>query len=94
MLHAAGQLAGPALGKVGQANQLEHVQGLATALGLALALHLQAEGDVVEHAAPRQQGVMLEHHAALRRRAINGLAVDRELTAAGRQMARQRTEQG
>ncbi|MNP38411.1 hypothetical protein D3C76_1319220 [compost metagenome] len=66
LLHTAGQLTGPAPGKVGQPHQLQHFTSLPATFGAALALHLQAEGHVVEHATPRQQGVVLKHHATLR----------------------------
>ncbi|MNP38421.1 hypothetical protein D3C76_1319330 [compost metagenome] len=66
LLHTAGQLVGPAPGKVGQPHQLQHFTCLPVTFGPAQALHLQAEGHVVEHATPGQQGMVLEHHAALR----------------------------
>src|SRR5690606_10478352 len=61
---------------------------------LADALHLQAEGDVVAHAAPGQQGVMLKDHAALRRWPGHGLAIDAQVSAAGREVPGQGAEQG
>mgnify|MGYP001008637069 CR=1 FL=1 len=77
-----------------QANQAEEFPCPLPPFRLADALHLQAEGDIVEHAAPGQQGVMLEHHAALRRRPCNGLAVHPHGASAGRQVPGQGAKQG
>ena len=61
LLHAAGQLVGIAVATPLEPDEVEHVAARAVPLGLRLALHLEAERDVVEHAAVGA-GRMLEHH--------------------------------
>src|SRR6185369_15029343 len=76
-----GQLVGIALGRVRQAGQLQVFTRDAVALGLRQPAHLGAEADVVQHGLPREQGERLEHHAALRARSGDGLAVQQDLAA-------------
>lgn len=81
-------------GEAFQAHQCEDFIGGPVPFGLAQATHLQAEGDVVAHAAPGKQRVLLEHHAALGRRAANAHAVDIQSAGARLQMPGQGPEQG
>ena len=72
LLLAAGKLRRPAR-RIGlHLHQLQHVERLGAALVLVDALHLQAEGDVVDEVEMRKQRVGLEHHrrAALGRRQV------------------------
>ena len=79
LLHAAGELVGEVVLVAGQADQVDHLLGLVAALRLALAAHLEAEGDVVDHLAVRQQAEVLEDHrdtaAQCRAAALSAIAV-------------------
>ena len=65
LLHAAAQLVGVGVAQAAEADQLQHLAGPLEPAGLVLALHLQAEGDVVEEAAVGEQAEVLEDHAHL-----------------------------
>src|SRR4051794_28366007 len=69
LLHAAGQLLRPVVLETGEANALDKTVDDAAALGFAHAALAQAEGDVLTHRQPREQGVGLKHHAAICARA-------------------------
>ena len=60
LAHAAGELLGVGGGKLGEAGQGERRRDALAALGGAEAAVLQRQGDVGRHAAPGQQGEILE----------------------------------
>jgi hypothetical protein len=64
LLHAAGQLIDRFVAKVVQADDLQKMVDLFTCLGLRLAGHVGAEGDVLFNRQPFKQRALLEHHAA------------------------------
>ncbi len=57
-------------------------------------LLLETELDVLAHRQPREQRVLLKHHAAIRARLVGDLAVDRERARAGRNEPGNHVEQG
>ena len=65
LLHAAAQLVGVGVAQAAEADQLQHLAGPLEPAGLVLALHLEAEGHVVEQAAVGEQAEVLEDHAHL-----------------------------
>ena len=84
LLHAAREMVRIGVGEFFELDQLELLLRDFLALGLAHALHLQAEGDVAQRGAPgKQLGEILEHHAAVLAVALHRLAADRD-HAAGR----------
>ncbi|MNS53876.1 hypothetical protein D3C72_866480 [compost metagenome] len=94
MLHAAGELVGPAPGKTFEAHQGEDFIRRLVPFGLADATHFQAKRHVVAHRAPRKQCVLLEHHAALWRWTGDCGAIDVKRAGARLQVAGQGAEQG
>ena len=62
LLHAAGELVGVGVLVAAQADQVDHLLGPRTTLGLGHAAHLETEGHVVAHRAVRQQAEVLEDH--------------------------------
>ena len=76
LVHAAGQLGGMVVLEAAQADEIDELHGAIIPLGLADALELEVEGDVVDRRQPRHQGRLLEHHAAVRARPLHLLAVD------------------
>ena len=65
LLHAAGELVGVVVLVALEADQVDHLLGAVAAVLLALAPHLETEGDVVDHLAVRQQAEVLEDHRDL-----------------------------
>ncbi len=57
------------------------------------ALHLQPERDVVDHALPGKQRVLLEHEAAVGMRPVDDDAVHAHRAACRREVARERAQQ-
>jgi hypothetical protein len=62
LLHPARERAGRLGAPAAQAHHLDHLVGAAHPLGARDPLDLEAVGDVVAHAAVRQQAEALEHH--------------------------------
>ncbi len=83
LLHAARELVGVGVGEAGQTHDLDPLARLGFGRGRALPAHLEPEHHVLEHGAPGEQGVALEHHAAVRARAVHRLAVEQHLARAG-----------
>lgn len=67
---------------------------LPAALARAESLHLEAERDVVDHALPRKQRVLLKHEAAFGMRTVDGFIVDGDHALRRGDVARYRAEQG
>ena len=63
LLLAAGELAGIAVGLVGELDHLEQLAGALLALALGRAAQLQRERDVAQHGALLEQAEVLEDHA-------------------------------
>ena len=63
LLLAAGEFPRVGVLAPGESDQFDHLRGARAAGGLVDALHLEREGDVVEHVQMRQQPEALEHHA-------------------------------
>ncbi len=83
LLLTAGQLLGLALLPAPEVDDVEHLADPAGHLALGDALAVEAEGDVLEHAHVREQGVGLEHHVhvtLVRRNAGDVVAVQIDLT--------------
>src|SRR5690606_1694087 len=66
LLHSTGELVRVLPLESGQAHQLEDVAAGLLASGLVHPLHPQPERDVAQDGLPREEGVALEHHAAIR----------------------------
>ncbi|MNF85481.1 hypothetical protein D3C84_678770 [compost metagenome] len=94
LLHAAGKLIRPSLGKAFKAHQREDFVGGFMPFDFADSAHFQPESDVVAHRSPREQRVLLKHHAALRRGAGHRRAIHRERSGTWLQVTGQRSEQG
>ena len=62
LLHAAGELVRVLVLETGQPDELDHLLCARGALGLGDALDLEAERDVLDHAAVREQTEVLEDH--------------------------------
>src|SRR5439155_14708467 len=62
LLHAARELVGELVRGVLEPDETQHVARPRVPLGLRHALYLEAEGDVVDHAAVREQAEVLEDH--------------------------------
>ena len=62
LAHAAGQLAGQVLLEAAQSDRGNERARALVARGLGHAAHLQAEGDIVDDAAPGKQVEVLPHH--------------------------------
>ena len=62
LLHAARELIGELVRGVLEADERQHLVRALLPLALADALHLEAEGDVVDHAPVREQAEVLEDH--------------------------------
>ena len=77
LAHAARQLAGQAVGELGQAHDAQHLGDPRGAARPAAAEALQAEGHVLGHGPPREQRVGLEHHAPVGPGPDHQVAVDR-----------------
>ncbi|MNN47884.1 hypothetical protein D3C81_1623260 [compost metagenome] len=65
-----------------QPHQVEVFAGPLAAFGLADAADLQAHLDVLQHGAPGEQGIALEHHALVSVDALQRLAIDVDAAAA------------
>ena len=65
LLHPSRQLVRVVLAPAAEADDLEHLGRLALAVLALHPLHLEAEGDVVDDPAMREQPEVLEHHADL-----------------------------
>ena len=62
LLHAARQLVGELVRGVLQADELQHLVGTRAGARACHSLHLEPEGDVVDHAPVREQAEVLEDH--------------------------------
>jgi hypothetical protein len=83
LLHAAGQLRDALFGPVAEVDDAEDLARAAEALGAGLAGEFEAEGDVLDHAAPGQERELLEHHrhrAAAQRAQIAGAQLATSVT--------------
>src|SRR3984957_14362401 len=77
LAHATRQLARIVIGEIREPDRIERVLGALLALGLAHALEHHAELDVLDHRAPREQRVLLEHEGdLLRHRSAHPLVAD------------------
>ncbi|MCY1440141.1 hypothetical protein D9M71_564030 [compost metagenome] len=97
LLHAAGDLAGALVAGVGHVHQVEVVLDPLAHLGLALlALEhlLHGQLDVLVAGQPGQQAVVLEHHRALRARAVDFPAIADQPACAGVQQTGDQVEHG
>ena len=94
LLHAAGELLGIGLGEALQIHHLQILVGDLLGLLVALALELEAELHVLLHGEPGEQGVLLEHDAAVGAGALHGLAVHQHLALGGALQAADDVEQG
>ncbi|MDT4823688.1 hypothetical protein FQZ97_569240 [compost metagenome] len=90
---SAGKLPDTALVEAGQVHQGEHFAGTSLSLGAGHAGQFQTEGDIAEHVLPGQQGVVLEHHAALGAGAADENAVEADAPGAGADEAGDEVEQ-
>jgi hypothetical protein len=79
----AGQLPDAALLETGQIHQRQHFPGLGFALLARYTGQFEAEGDVGEYVLPRQQGVVLKHHAAFGAGALDRNAIQGDAPGAG-----------
>jgi len=94
LLHAAGDLVRELVLGVREAHQLEGRVRARLQLGLRLAEHaLHRQVDVAEAGEPRQQRVVLEHHAAVRPRAVDVLVGEQDGARASLQESRHQVEQ-
>src|SRR5262249_16692195 len=94
LLHPAREVMRIGLGEFLELDQLELLERNLLALAPADSLHFQAEGDVAERGAPREQlGKVLEHHAAVETMAGHRLAADADLAGAGSEEAGDDVEQ-
>ena len=94
LLHAARELPGILVGKIGETDRLQQLHGALHVLGAMAAEaalvrldHLHGQEDVVHRRAPRHQGRILERHADALDRTRHLGAVDPHLAARGRQQA-------
>jgi hypothetical protein len=71
LLHAAGQLPRVVVGEFAQPHQLQEFTGLLIAIFARHAGHFRAVGDVVDHTAPGEDAEILQHDAAIGRRALH-----------------------
>ena len=94
LLHAAGQFLGVAFGELLQFHHLQVLPGDLVALLLALALQLQAELDVLFHRQPGEEGVLLEHDAAVGAGALHLFAVHVDVALGGGVQAADDVEEG
>ena len=83
LLHPAGKLEHRAGLEPLEADERQAVARGGAALRLCDAAQFEAEGGVVDHVEPRQQGVLLEHHAAVGAGAGDGGAVEADLPLGG-----------
>jgi hypothetical protein len=82
-------------GKAGEADQLDQGRRAVASLGLGKpALQVEAVRHVLEHRAPGKQAVVLEHHGAVRPRAVHRVAVEEDRTGSHRHEAVDRIEEG
>ena len=91
LLLATGELPDAAVVETGQVHQREHFTRPHVALRLGHAGKFQAESHIGQHVLPGQQGIVLEHHAALGagafdRHAIEGDTPGRRFDEAGNQV--------
>jgi len=80
LLHAAGQLVHFVMLEAGQPHEGKVVEPGLFALLLRGALQPQTEADVVENVEPRQQRMLLEHHAAIPPGTLDRAAVEQHVT--------------
>jgi hypothetical protein len=78
----------------GQAGDVEVVPCRSEPLCARHALELEAQGDVVDDGLPGQQGIFLEHHAAIGPGAGDGSTVEGEGARARLEEPRDRRDQG
>lgn len=71
----AGQLPDTPLLEPGEVHQRQHFPRFGFTLCAWHSRQLQAEGNVGQDLLPRQQGIVLKHHAALGTRAFDGNAI-------------------
>ena len=81
LAHAAGQLVRVARGEAIEAHQLQVFAGSFQPPGLGHPADLQAHGNVVEHRAPGQQCIALEHNTLVTVDALQGPAIDQKVAA-------------
>ncbi|MCY1427207.1 hypothetical protein D9M71_430430 [compost metagenome] len=93
LLLATGQLPDAPFAKAVEVDQGQHLAGLGFTLRSRYPGQFQAEGDVAQHVLPGQQGVVLEHHAALGAGALDRHAVQGDAPAAGGDEAGDQVEQ-
>ena len=93
LLLSARKLPDMSLAKAGQVDQREHFTGFLFTPGARHAGQFQAKTDVAQHVLPGQQGVVLEHHAAVGARALHRDAIEGDASAAGRDETRDQVEQ-
>src|SRR5690606_22501470 len=83
LLHAPGQRGGIGIGERRQTDQRQEGARHAAGFGATRARHQRTESDVVVHAFPGEQRVLLEYHAAIRSRFGHSLAIHAELPPGG-----------
>src|SRR5215510_9367913 len=94
LLHAAREVVRVGLGELLELDQAQLLERDALALGLAHALHLEAEGDVAERGAPgKELREILEHDAAIGALATHRLTADPDLAAGRLEKSRDDVEQ-
>src|SRR5262245_19910722 len=91
--HAAGKLRRVALLEALEAHLGDVLARNLLALVLLHAAQLEAEGDVAQHARPRQQREVLEHERALGSRAVDGASLDENFASVARDQAGDDLEQ-
>src|ERR1041384_5117146 len=91
LLHTAGDLVRIIFLEAVEADELEVLARDRLALLARDALDLEAEFDVGEHRAPGKEAELLENHAAVAPRRVNGFALGEDLAAGGAALARKST---
>jgi hypothetical protein len=92
LLHPAGQLRWIEILEAGQPDKRQYLVCRSFPLLPCDPSHLGAESNILPDFLPREQCVLLKHHATLWTRSGNRFAVDGQLPSADRQMTRQRTK--
>ena len=90
LAHPAGQALGQVVAETGEAELVDPALGGRTPRGAWFAAQPQRQFDVGPHRAPRQQRVVLEHHAAVARSRGDFGAVGQHPPVIGPQQTRQR----
>ena len=83
LFHPAGYLFGKIVFKGDQAGQRKKPIHFRISLPFALGAGARPKGNVFPHRQPREQGILLKHHATIGTRRPNGLPIQQNLAAGG-----------